>query len=424
MSQAPDLSPRIAVAFPNHELLKKWEDIRRQQDTNEKAFTESVFTNMITQLDIGKTSLVELNKYIKELSAVQKNYAKEVAKLGPVLDECNLRQHGTVKTMIEVLSKQNSNASQISEEQSKVLSDNVAQSLATSLSDYNKSSGEIIEGGKKLGKDLDSIREGIIKAFNVYCQSIAEATISDKVPSKDPWLAEQAYKQCLKLYKSEKEKYSQDMAKTFEKFLKLEEKRVEGLKEIMQIYIAKQKLMLSKMLENFGIIYNVVSDMNPVADRQLMMKERFSQNKSSIPPVAQQQIQPDHQDPVLIELLANFAIDDPPTSVRPLLTGYLYRQSSLMKSWKKNYFVLTNSFLHYFPSEEVLGNVSETTIPLGNINVQHLPDHEEKYVFELVVNPGAFFGQSKYLFRAADEAEMVDWIIAIKKYGQRNSANK
>jgi len=292
------------------------------------------------------------------------------------------------------------------------------------LHEYSKSGNEIVEGGKKLGAELDTIRAGILKAFGNYCTAVSDTIAAEKPVTKDPWLAEQVYRQCLKSFKVEKEKFSQDMGKLYERFLRLEEKRAEEIKAILQTYVAKQKLVLSKMLESFGDLVFETDKINPIADRQLLVREKFSQTRASMAPSQQTPGVPaDHiatplpvVDPVVAQLQATFVIDEPPDGIKPVMAGYLFRQRSVIKSWKKNYFVLSGSgFLHYFPSEDILSNVSESTIPLANVSVQHVTTHEEKNVFEVVVNPGRVFRHSKYLLRAEDEGNMVDWIVCIKK---------
>jgi len=232
------------------------------------------------------------------------------------------------------------------------------------------------------------------------------------------------YRQCLKTFKAEKEKFSQEMGKIYERFLKLEEKRAEGVKAILQTYVAKQKLVLSKMLESFGDLVFETDKINPVADRHLLVKEKFSQTRGSMAAQQSHSTPADPQaplptvDPVVAELQATFVIDEPPAGIKPIMSGFLFRQRSVIKSWKKNYFVLSGSgFLHYFPNDDILSNVSESTIPLANISVQHMNTHEEKHVFEIEVNPGHIFRHSKYLFRAEEESNMVDWIVALKKVG-------
>jgi len=193
----------------------------------------------------------------------------------------------------------------------------------------------------------------------------------------------------------------------------------------MQLYVNKQKLIYNKYLEAFIDLSKSADQVNAVADRQLLIKENYTRRQSTeVPPVLQKQpstsnaIEPD---PALNQILASFVVDDPPNSIVPSFSGYLFRQSSVMKSWKKNFFVLTASgFLHYFNSpEDILSNAPETTVLLSNIIVQHLTSSEhEPNVFEVVGNAGAFFGSTRTVMKAEDEANMVDWIVAIKKHAQ------
>jgi len=394
----------------NHETLKKWEELRKSKDTNEKKVTEGVFTKMLAHIEQGKVACNELVKLFKDFSTLFRENSKEINKLTIVANERN--HYGSSQNVIISLKKQISSMARISEEHSKVFSDSIGSPLSNLASDYIKESNEIIEGGKQLGSNLEMIRDGVGKAFVNYCTAFDDSI--KKTPSKDPWLLEQVYKQCVKTLKVEKDKYTQEMGKLFERFLKLEERRVEATKTIMHLYISRQKLIFNKYLESLTELTKPVDQVNAVADRQVLIKENFSRRSTELPPQTQQ---PAHQDPVLNDLLASFVVDDPPLSVAPTFTGYLFRQSSVMKSWKKNYFVLTSGFLHYFGSpDDILSNAPETTISLSQISVQHLTASEhEPNVFELITNPGAFFGSGRYVFRAESETNMVDWIVAIKK---------
>nr|XP_033803521.1 rho GTPase-activating protein 25 [Geotrypetes seraphini] len=103
----------------------------------------------------------------------------------------------------------------------------------------------------------------------------------------------------------------------------------------------------------------------------------------------------------------------------PLKTGWLKKQRSIVKNWQQRYFVLKGQHLYYYKDEE-------ETKPQGCITVQKSTVREVagnsedagKFIFEII--PGIFgdqtrSGQDSCILMASSQAEMEEWVKAIKR---------
>lgn len=60
-------------------------------------------------------------------------------------------------------------------------------------------------------------------------------------------------------------------------------------------------------------------------------------------------------------------------------------------------------------AEDLQDRVPEYTLSLQTISIMHLKDYEEPHVFEIIVNPGAFFSSQRYLFKAENEESILHY---------------
>jgi len=116
---------------------------------------------------------------------------------------------------------------------------------------------------------------------------------------------------------------------------------------------------------------------------------------------------------------SSMEISEPPPSVmEPTKTGFLFRKSKIMKSWKQTHCVLTNSgFLYIFSNKEKFN--PKYSVPLKDVSVHPIAkegEGEDPNVFELVVNQGSFFNSTKFLLKAESKESLGEWVDTIKTY--------
>jgi hypothetical protein len=269
--------PKWAKWKPAHDALVAWDDARRAREFNEKAILEVMVANMDAKLEVGKSASADLNKYVKELAKSQMEFVKSFGKLGNALDE---RLHyGSLENAVVVLKMHSINACSIYEEHNKILTETLSAQLTQLIADYSKHSSKILEAAKKSNKGYDQSREATDKAFSAYLVAFEEFLVSEKtgvIPAHDAWMAERAYHQSLETLKSEREKFSLELEDIFEKFMGLEEKRIEATKDVLQLHAAKQKLIFGRLSEGIGSLETATENVNTIADRQLLLKQSFN----------------------------------------------------------------------------------------------------------------------------------------------------
>lgn len=261
----------------SHESLVEWDDRRRAREVNEKSIVEVMFSNMDDKLEQGKNACNDLLKYVKELARAQQDFVKSFGKLGNAIDE---RYHyGSLENAVVVLKMHSINACSIYEEHNKILTETIASNLSQLIAEFTKQSSKVMDSAKKASKDYDQARESTNKAFSAYLVAFDEFLHFEKtgvIPAHDPWMAERLYQHSLEILKLEREKASTELEQIFETFMVLEQKRIESTKDVLQMHANKQKLIFGRLSEGINGLEVATSDVNTVADRQLLIKQSFN----------------------------------------------------------------------------------------------------------------------------------------------------
>nr|XP_006009714.1 PREDICTED: rho GTPase-activating protein 25 [Latimeria chalumnae] len=109
----------------------------------------------------------------------------------------------------------------------------------------------------------------------------------------------------------------------------------------------------------------------------------------------------------------------PSSLERPLKTGWLKKQRSIVKNWQHRYFVLKGQQLLYYKDEEE--GKPQGCIFLPGCQVQELasnPEEPGKFLFEIV--PGISgdrdrIGQDTYVLMANSQNEMEEWVKSLRR---------
>lgn len=103
-----------------------------------------------------------------------------------------------------------------------------------------------------------------------------------------------------------------------------------------------------------------------------------------------------------------------PTVMEPPKTGYLFRKSKIMKSWKQTHCVLSScGYLYIYTRKEK--PTPKYVVPLSDVAMKDLIENEDPNVFELVVNQHSFF-PTKYQLQAESQESLNEWMSLIKTY--------
>lgn len=490
-----------------HEALKAWDEARRAREINERAVIDVMFANMEEKIENGKIACNDLLKYVKEVARCQHEFVKSFGKLSNSLNE--QLHYGSLENAVVFLKMHNINSCGVYEEHNKILNENIAVQLSQLVGDYSKQGAKILEAVKKVGKDYDQSRETANSNFARYLAAFDEHLASEKsgiIPTHDPWMAERVYQQSLENLKVEQDKYTAELEQIFEKFLILEERRIEATKDVLRVHVSKQKFILGKLLDGMNGLGTAADNIDTTADRQLLIKQNFSrtaiaqthqqklhqqiqqlklqqqqgqtkpQHAATLAALTQQyrelqthlqqsraiqrastqpaldspssahpQISQQHPPsgslersrslitsstgidrsttaaaaPMNFGFRSSMEISEPaPAVMEPAKTGFLFRKSKIMKSWKQTHCVLTNSgFLYIFSNKEKFN--PKYSVPLKDVSVHPIVkegEGEDPNVFELVVNQGSFFKSDKYLLKAESKESLSDWVDTIKTY--------
>ncbi|XP_075063494.1 rho GTPase-activating protein 25 isoform X2 [Mixophyes fleayi] len=105
---------------------------------------------------------------------------------------------------------------------------------------------------------------------------------------------------------------------------------------------------------------------------------------------------------------------------KPVRSGWLKKQQkTFVKNWQQKYFVLKGQHLCYYKDEDDSKLQGSLFLPRNTVSeVSCSPDDAGKFIFEVI--PGSYIDQNKsipdgYILMANSQAEMEEWVKAIKK---------
>ncbi|XP_059404536.1 rho GTPase-activating protein 25-like [Carassius carassius] len=104
---------------------------------------------------------------------------------------------------------------------------------------------------------------------------------------------------------------------------------------------------------------------------------------------------------------------------KPLKTGWLKKQRSIVKNWQLRFFVLRGNVLTYHKDDRE--SAVQGTIPLFSCQVNELPSNaDDKFLFEII--PGSSTDRERDVLMATSQSEMEEWVRSIRKaIGSRSS---
>ncbi|XP_058864677.1 rho GTPase-activating protein 25-like isoform X1 [Acipenser ruthenus] len=109
----------------------------------------------------------------------------------------------------------------------------------------------------------------------------------------------------------------------------------------------------------------------------------------------------------------------PSTLERPLKTGWLKKQRSIVKNWQMRFFVLKGHYLYYYKDEK--DSAYQGSIPLQGSQVNELasnPEEPGKFLFEII--PGSCgdrerTSQDSHVLMANSQNEMEEWVKTLRR---------
>ncbi|KAL2092186.1 hypothetical protein ACEWY4_011984 [Coilia grayii] len=106
---------------------------------------------------------------------------------------------------------------------------------------------------------------------------------------------------------------------------------------------------------------------------------------------------------------------------KPVKTGWLKKQRSIVKNWQLRYFVLRGNVLTYYKDDRE--STSQGTIPLWASQVNELPSNaDDKFLFEIIPPSGGDRERDPYVLMARSQADMEEWVRSIRRViGARSS---
>ncbi|XP_031426283.1 rho GTPase-activating protein 25 isoform X2 [Clupea harengus] len=99
---------------------------------------------------------------------------------------------------------------------------------------------------------------------------------------------------------------------------------------------------------------------------------------------------------------------------KPVKTGWLKKQRSIVKNWHMRYFVLRGNILMYYKDDREGSN--QGTIELRSSKVQELPSNaDDKFLFEIIPPSCGDRERDPYVLMARSQAEMEEWVRSIRR---------
>uniref|UniRef100_A0A8C0Y2H4 Rho GTPase-activating protein 24 n=1 Tax=Cyprinus carpio carpio TaxID=630221 RepID=A0A8C0Y2H4_CYPCA len=106
---------------------------------------------------------------------------------------------------------------------------------------------------------------------------------------------------------------------------------------------------------------------------------------------------------------------------KPLKTGWLKKQRSIVKNWQLRFFVLRGNVLTYHKDDkesavQVGDKQAQGTIPLYSCQVNELPSNaDDKFLFEIIPSSSTDREREAYVLMATSQSEMEEWVRSIRK---------
>lgn len=100
---------------------------------------------------------------------------------------------------------------------------------------------------------------------------------------------------------------------------------------------------------------------------------------------------------------------------KPLKTGWLKKQRSIVKNWQLRFFVLRGNSLTYHKDDKE--STVQGTIPLFSCQVNELPSNaDDKFLFEIIpAGSSTDRERDAYVLMATSQSEMEEWVRCIRK---------
>ncbi|XP_051540133.1 rho GTPase-activating protein 25 isoform X1 [Myxocyprinus asiaticus] len=99
---------------------------------------------------------------------------------------------------------------------------------------------------------------------------------------------------------------------------------------------------------------------------------------------------------------------------KPLKTGWLKKQRSIVKNWQLRFFVLRGNVLTYHKDDRE--SAVQGTIPLFSCQVNVLPSNaDDKFLFEIIPGSSTDRERDTYVLLATSQSEMDEWVRSIRK---------
>ncbi|KAJ8415440.1 hypothetical protein AAFF_G00424200 [Aldrovandia affinis] len=108
--------------------------------------------------------------------------------------------------------------------------------------------------------------------------------------------------------------------------------------------------------------------------------------------------------------------DSPKSSERPLKTGWLKKQRSIVKNWHLRYFVLRGCTLYYYKDDK--DSSFQGHINLRSSKVNDLPSNADdpgKFLFEIITASSGDRERDPYVLMANSQNEMEEWVRTIRR---------
>ncbi|KAJ8360891.1 hypothetical protein SKAU_G00174160 [Synaphobranchus kaupii] len=106
----------------------------------------------------------------------------------------------------------------------------------------------------------------------------------------------------------------------------------------------------------------------------------------------------------------------PKSAERPLKTGWLKKQRSIVKNWQLRYFVLKGYTLYYYKDDK--DNAFQRHINLRSSQVNELPSNADdpgKFLFEIIPGSSGERERDPYVLMANSQNEMEEWVRTLRR---------
>lgn len=282
------------------------------------------------------------------------------------------------------------------------------------------STKQLETSGKRLSKVIKTARGKCMDSWVGYAKSVQERQrleMAGKSVSRDPFVACRLYDRDVANLRKQEMQYRKEMTRLFRDFKVEDGRRIDKTQSIMLDYLLAQKAMLEDGIKFTESAIEAVKSV----DREADVKEFIRQadllvangagpgEAKSAPADNVFEIQPPHRDPKTLSRLY---------AQECQCQGSLSRQGKYIKSsWKASHVVLSRSgFFHQFESKNAVQ--PEISVCLRDCHVSLAPK-QDPCAFE-IVEPGrglfSVMGPTRHIYKADTEEQLVDWMIAIKKY--------